>query len=891
LKRAELSKSGGESQRGKHGSRADRRSGQSSVGMVLASLVVSGRQRLLILRSTGEIWPINTNDVQYIMPSSLISPGLADACWSPELVSLWAEGEEATSPEMAEAVKPMQEARRKAVLILRKVMRETERMCGKMIGDIGRSQFGGIEGVWNKIAPQDGPSTITAREVAEFILNAHGPATRITVKSNTLPAYAAHCLMMNRSDLFLADPVSMAVNGVFMVRSRAEREDLHRVTQLLNSQAVEDQAVLARFLDKAKRVVRLARKAREDAPEGEFVEVKHDTPDWTEEERLILSALVSRLYETRTIQTAEQEAFATNIMKMTGVYGDEIVDRAMLPKFLSDLGVIAPWDTLKRSEARELARRGSEMSRLKPAADGLLQGNELDELRHDFTHHKVFVIDDATASELDDGLSIERIPGTNDAWIHVHVADPTRYISLNSDIATGASFQGGSAYLPEGNVPLLPLEVVMKELSLGAEFSRDEGRQGTMTFSTRLSPSGEILDSRVRMGWIYKPRVVTYDSVNRVLGVQGRDTVRPLGTPLDLPSQPKANAQFSAEDAEDLRLIQTFAQAHRCRRYAHAGFEWESPSSNLRILTKLPELSTNIFDPRLLPARPQIYVGSPKFDLTVTPLPKTWSGLPATLMVAEMMIMGGRTAARFCTERNLSAPFRVTRKPTPIQLPGQKAFTLDEILAQRDPVSNTIDMSIIRSANLSFSSGEASMSPGHHWVMGITDDAGYVRATSPLRRFDDLLVHWQIKAALASEKGLGGELARTISTEDMTRFVKRSDPAQRKLRRMGITANEWWSAGLVISRLRNPRPDGYEYGPGWIDPTGPITGIISGPTSYGATSMVKNTTPVVIPALGLSARMPGRGQANFQIGQELQVKLIGASQWLAPVIDVAPVES
>ena len=868
----------------------DCRSGQSSIGMVLASLVVSGRQRLLVLRTTGEIWPIDNNDVQYIMPSSLISPGLADACWSPELVALWAEGEEATTPEMADAVKPMQVARRQAVLILRKVMRETERMCGKMIGDIGRSQFGGVEGVWDQLAPQDGPGTITAREVAEFMLNAHGPAARITVKSNTLPAYAAHCLMMNRSDLFLADPTSMAISGLFRVRSRGERENLQRVSRLLHSQAVEDQAVLAQFIEKAKRVVQTAQKAREDAPEGEFIEVKHDLPEWTEEERLILSSLVSQLYETRTTQVAEQAAFATNIMKMTKAYGDAIVDREMLPQFLLDLGVIAPWDTLKRSETRELARRGVETSREKPSAEGLLQGNELDDLRHDFTDQKVYVIDDATASELDDGISVERIPGSDNAWIHVHVADPTRYVSLNSDIARMASFQGSSSYLPEGNVPLLPLEVVMKELSLGAEFSRDQGRQGTMTFSTKISPSGEVLDSRVRMGWIYKPRVVTYDSVNKALGVQGRETVRPLGTPLGLPVPPKADVQLLAEDVEDLRLIQTLAQAHRRRRYAHAGLEWESVNSNLRILNQLPELSTNIYDPRLLPARPSLYVGSPKFDLTVSPAPKTWSGLPATLVVAEMMIMGGRTAARFCADRNLAAPFRVTRMPSPVQLPGQKLVTIEDILAQRDPLFNTVDMSVIRSANLSFTTGEASMSPGHHWIMGITDDYGYVRATSPLRRFDDLLVHWQIKAALASEKGLGGELARSISTEEMTRLVKRSDPAQRKLRRIGITANNWWSAGLVLSLLRNPKPEGYEYGPGWVDPTGPLTGVITGPTAYG-TSTVKNTTPVSIPALGISARMPGRGQADYRTGQELQVRLLGASQWLSPVVDVAPVQS
>lgn len=857
--------------------------------MILASLIISGKQRLLLLRSSGEIWPVSTTDVQYIMPSSLIQPSLAETCWSPELVDLWAQGEEASSSEISSAMEGMQSARRQAVMVLRKIVRETERMCGKLMSNIGQSQLGGIEGIWDKWLPDTDENCrvpITSTQAAEFILNAKGG--NIVVKPNTLPAYAAHCLLMSRSDLFLADQANMATSGTFMVRSRSERAALQLVTRLVNSHSIEDQAVFAKFIDKARNLVKLSLKLRNDPAmlEEGYTEVKHDYPEWTDEEKTIISVLVKRLYETRSTQNDETEAFAVSIMKLMGVYDKQVLDRAMLPQFLTDIGVLPPWETLKRSEARETEVRAMALAQLDTSSGtGMLQGNELDELRHDFSNHKIFVVDDATASELDDGISIERVPGSDDAWIHVHIADPTRYIPLNSSIATLASFRASSSYLPEGNIPLFPSEVIMKELSLGANVSRDEGRQGTLTFSTKLTPSGEVLDSTVRMGWIKSPRLVTYSSVDKALGVQSSKTTRPLGVPLSLSRTSSKDDDLPAEDVEDLRLIQSFAMAHRSRRLQNAGLEWHTASSSLHIVNPLPSTCENFFDPSQLSSQPAIYSGSPIIDFSVTSAARTFTGLQATSIIAEMMILAGRTASRFCDDRNLPVPYRTSSAPTPTALPGQAAVTLDTLMTQRDPMTKLISPFAIASANLSFAPGDVSFTPGQHWIMGFNDNNGYVRATSPLRRFDDMLVHWQIKSALAREKSLSRSLAPEISQEDMTTLVKRSDATQRKLKKQGNTAQAWWQAGLIASRLRNPTPKGYDFSQGALDILGGFKGYVAGPTIYGTTSS-SNTTPITIPALGLTARLPGKGKSDMKVGQEVEVKIKQAEQWSAPIIDV-----
>lgn len=45
----------------------------------------------------------------------------------------------------------------------------------------------------------------------------------------------------------------------------------------------------------------------------------------------------------------------------------------------------------------------------------------------------IYVIDAVYAEELDDGISIESVPGEpNTDWIHIHVADPTIELQLRT---------------------------------------------------------------------------------------------------------------------------------------------------------------------------------------------------------------------------------------------------------------------------------------------------------------------------------------------------------------------------------------------------------------------------------------------------------------------------
>ncbi|WVR06806.1 hypothetical protein IAU60_003842 [Kwoniella sp. DSM 27419] len=881
-----------------------RRSGQVSIGLILASIAVAGRQRLLLLRSSGEIWPVSSNDVQFVMPSSLIPPELAGKCWSPELLQAWAStASESTAGLTEESIEPtpeMMDARRKVAMTLRKVMKETEKMCGRLVGGVpGKPSgtAGGAEGVWQKWAPESDEerASITAVEAAEYILNpATTPGASSTpftaIRPNTLPAYAAHVLLMRRPDLFTADQGDMWSSGTFVVRSRAER------TRMASVQSSADTAVvgggqgppesLQSFVAKAKAALELNRFLRSETGGHDLEEAKHYLAPWTESNRDYISILLAPLVETRSTQTPPSLSTAISIARLIAPE-HEALDRGTLAHMLQDMGVILPWDSLEMSKITELEQRSMVMASVPTgqvrAADELLKGNELDGLREDYTSHKVYVIDDPTASELDDGIAVERVDGSDDVWIHVHIADPTRFIAPSHPLALQASVRGSSVYLPEGNKPLFPLEVIMKELSLGADVQRDDGAQGVVTFSARLSRDGQVQDSRVKMGWIKKPRVVTYQAVDEALGVQTAKSTRPFGGSA---RQSTSVSPVDPADLEDLTLLRDIAKAHRSRRYATAGLEWSIPSASVSLLDLPCGPASNLFDPASIPSSPRLFQGHLGIDYRVSSaIPPV--GMTANSVVAEFMILAGRLAASFCHSRHIPVIYRGSQAPRPMTA---EAGTLEDLLASRVPDTGMIDPYKTMSSGWYRPAGFVGLSPLQHWIMGFDKpSSGYVRATSPLRRFDDILVHWQIKAHLAREAGIGGDLAKGFTAEEVSTLVKRSDEGVKRAKRAGTNAQAFWQAQVLQRHMLNPPRlrEGWEINEAErVDLGGELVAKIAGATE-AAPSEGGEMTRVVVESLGAPAKMiHSSDKGGFEPGQEFKVKMDRVTAWPNPTIKV-----
>ncbi len=103
-------------------------------------------------------------------------------------------------------------------------------------------------------------------------------------------------------------------------------------------------------------------------------------------------------------------------------------------------------------------------------------------------------------------------------------------------------------------------------------------------------------------------------------------------------------------------------------------------------------------------------------------------------LVAEMMILTGEVAGKYGLTHQIPLPFRSQPQP---ELPSQ-----DELLQLP---AGWVRQSAIRRC---MPRSEMSVQPGRHTSLGLD---GYVQVTSPIRRYSDLLSHFQIKAHLQGE--------------------------------------------------------------------------------------------------------------------------------------------
>jgi exoribonuclease II len=150
---------------------------------------------------------------------------------------------------------------------------------------------------------------------------------------------------------------------------------------------------------------------------------------------------------------------------------------------------------------------------------------------------------------------------------------------------------------------------------------------------------------------------------------------------------------------------------------------------------------------------------------------------PARQLVAEMMILAGELAARYGQIHSLPIPYRYQPQP---ELPPE-----EELLAV--PAGPARACAVRRCMHRS----EMGLTPGRHSSLGLE---AYTQVTSPIRRYTDLLTHFQIKSHLRGEP-------LPFSAEEMQEIVMCLGTAVREASSVERQTNRYW--GLEYLR-RNP---------------------------------------------------------------------------------------
>lgn len=189
--------------------------------------------------------------------------------------------------------------------------------------------------------------------------------------------------------------------------------------------------------------------------------------------------------------------------------------------------------------------------------------------------------------------------------------------------------------------------------------------------------------------------------------------------------------------------------------------------------------------------------------------------LGARELVMDAMLMAGEAAARFCQMQEIAIPY--AQQPAPERL---------------EPPATLAGMYACRRA---FKPSRTSIEPGAHFGLGLPI---YARATSPLRRYADLLLHQQVRAHLRG--------APLLDAAEVTARASQAEVAAAAVRKTERASNQHWK--LVYLHAN----------PGWRG-RGVVVGI------------EERRVLVLIPELAFEARL--RARQDLSLDAELELML------------------
>lgn len=724
-----------------------RRQGINMLFVVLCSILANGRGRILCLSGTGEILPLSKDDVQYIFPSGLVPIDLVKkAITGPDLLTIM-------SPSAADNHEA--EARFEARREIGKTIRAVELAVEKRTRALAKLPRFQADTIWEHFRHRDPTkwTSITTDQAMEYLIE--GSA----IVPNLADRFAVYSQLMDNPDYFLAEEADMRITQQYSVRPKRDVNAVEDVRQWLHAYNADKEkgSPMKYFVEESRSVIA---QRQSHSREGSQGPIPCLSP--TQSNRAIINILKARLVEQRSTQIPPFTILSPLILRAIGLYEKEPLDQGTLIRFLKEVGELAEWDSLGRLRIEEGQKRDAYQSQNLGSKDvASTSADRNSAKRHDWGQLPVYVIDSASAKELDDGISIERIPNEPDAvWAHIHIADPTHWIYPGHPLAIQAEEKGLTMYLPEGGESMLPHELTMGEMSLGTSMEHGKSRpQPALTFSAKVNrTTGTVLDYQVRQSFINNVKIITYDQADLMIFGLNKE----------------------AEELADIKALYEISQVLNQRRMNNGALEWAMQEAevvvDMQSSGNFPSLRYELADPTK-PSR-------------------------SVRVISELALLAGNVAARFASERQLPIPFRGSDKPFIQSAFVPEGWTAEQVLEdlrrKRDPKTGLVSAVDIAKAGVFFQPASLSLEPIDHHAIGVlASEGGYSRVTSPLRRFSDLMTHWQIKHALDK-----GKTTPLIAKEDMARRATYANRMERRFRRIDRVTPAYWRATFVDRYLK-----------------------------------------------------------------------------------------
>ncbi|GAO16086.1 hypothetical protein UVI_02039840 [Ustilaginoidea virens] len=531
---------------------------------------------------------------------------------------------------------------------------------------------------------------------------------------------------------------------------------------------------LGRFIRQARDAVAHSRRSREWTPHGILkpsAGVTLPRVDWSPVSKEVIAFLEWWASYNLFDAGSRFHSYGALILRSLDLYREAALDQSTAWTFLQEIGVISPWEVPSRYKVRfpgSTIDRGGGISRSIP--DDLEKSMRCDiaeGARKPVEGATVFCIDAPSTVIIDDGVSLERTSRPDEFWIHVHVADPASVIRPDSELAKFMELIPENIYLPGHFQAMLPPEVgqvgqdgqdgqdgaansTSAAAGLVQRFSLQPGAPA-LTFSAKVNRAGDMLAYQVEPSTL---RSVTYLDPEDVSSFCGEPPPPPVdgsysfsvGTPPDETvagtgakrRRPMTRTRDLDEPSRaDLLTLHGLCEAIRQKRLSRGAWPYffPRPSVSVSFHEATPEGGACLGAAAALPPDPYIEVGAESSN--------------GCSVVANAMVLAGQVAARWCWTRGIPIPYRRDSHSADDKL---RQAALEYATRELYPlIRKGIEPSAGQRQALALLTGgiQISLEPGPYLLLGLDM---YAKVTSPLRRFSDLLVHWQMHAALAHER-------------------------------------------------------------------------------------------------------------------------------------------
>jgi hypothetical protein len=512
------------------------------------------------------------------------------------------------------------------------------------------------------------------------------------------------------------------------------------------------------------------------------------------------------------------------ILRGTGMYSEGrfkvTLGKRAVYAFLLELGVFAPFEDMTHYDVNLLLPSSQHSKPLQQLATTLenLSTEKVDlkdqfrDLRKDLTGQTAFAIDSEDSKEIDDAISVERIPGTESkAWLHVHIANPTAFLGRDSVFARMAAHLTESFYAPDRTVPLLPSWLTQQMFSLAT------GRP-CLTVSALLDEHGDILDVKLEHGKLGTVIHMPYTQLPKHLGIQVEKTsLEPMVLGGELPTRPPSKpVVLTAEQRADLLFINKFSQARVAHRIRNGGFPYAFGQPDVSVHVKSQTKGVYGLYPRR--SRAIRVSGDPIIAVYPQPYENPFEAHQQdhTALVQEMMLLAGEAFSRWCHQRDIPLAYR-SMSPLPGAATYQEAYDrhIKRAIDKVGHIPVGTGFRFLQNAG----QGRMLTHPEPHPALGLQ---AYSKITSPLRRYGDMISHWQAEAALREEARYGHNslLSRTalspkrhdylpFNHTQMQNIISRLQPRERligvsKNRSQGHWISQWFFRAFYFQEYPLP---------------------------------------------------------------------------------------